>query len=219
LTEAGAAIVICEEDYAARVAAIADRIPAAKRVLVRGKVDETLSGLIRFEELGPHRGQNDSPITARPKPRDPSLLIFTGGTTGPSKGCIISHNQCYVGARRAALQDGGEPGLVRLSALPMFHLNVVAFTILTSAFNGGMAAVGPRFSVSNFWPEVERTGARSAMLLGAMPAMIAKAPDSDAMKRCFGRLRQVPAPRFLPISRKASGHGSASRSWDRTSTA
>src|SRR5690606_37352061 len=50
-------------------------------------------------------------------------------------------------------------------------------------------AIFPRFSVSNFWPEIERTGATVTQILSSMIALLAQAPDNEAMKRCYGQLR------------------------------
>jgi acyl-CoA synthetase (AMP-forming)/AMP-acid ligase II len=56
---------------------------------------------------------------------------------------------------------------------------------------GARVAVVPRFSVSNFWPEVERSGATIASILGSMGGLLANAPDCEAAKRCFGQIHTV----------------------------
>src|SRR5690606_33964313 len=53
---------------------------------------------------------------------------------------------------------------------------------------GARAAILPRFSVSNFWQEVERSGATIASILGGMGGLLAQAPDNDAMRRCYGQI-------------------------------
>jgi crotonobetaine/carnitine-CoA ligase len=42
--------------------------------------------------------------------------------------------------------------------------------------------------VSNFWPEVERSGATIASILGGMGGLLAQAPDNSSMKRCYGQI-------------------------------
>ena len=49
----------------------------------------------------------------------------------------------------------------------------------------------PRFSVSNFWPEVERSGATIASILGSMGGLLANAPDHPSAQRCFGQIHTV----------------------------
>jgi crotonobetaine/carnitine-CoA ligase len=52
--------------------------------------------------------------------------------------------------------------------------------------------------VSGFWPEIERSGARVAMVLASMIPLIAAAPDTPAMQRCFGQLHSVWGLPFPP---------------------
>ena len=49
----------------------------------------------------------------------------------------------------------------------------------------------PRFSVSGFWPEVERSGATIASILGGMGWLLAQAQENESMKRCFGQIHTV----------------------------
>jgi len=51
--------------------------------------------------------------------------------------------------------------------------------------------VVPRFSVSNFWPEVQRSGATIASILGSMGTLLAQAEDNPAMKACAGQIHTV----------------------------
>jgi crotonobetaine/carnitine-CoA ligase len=119
------------------------------------------------------------------------MLIYTGGTTGPSKGCMISHNYCCNQAYQTIETSKRTPDEVHYTSLPMFHFNAVSTAVVASCLIGGQVSVGRRFSVSQFWPEIERTGARIVSILGSMPSMIAYAAENDSMKRCFGQLRIV----------------------------
>jgi crotonobetaine/carnitine-CoA ligase len=118
------------------------------------------------------------------------LLIFTGGTTGPSKACMISHNyMCALGGQLAKLTRLG-PDDVMWTPLPAFHFNQLA-NMWGALMSGARFAVYPKFSVSNFWPEIERSGATVCNLLASMVTMLADAPDNPAMQRCHGQLRVV----------------------------
>ncbi|MET0369812.1 MAG: AMP-binding protein [Sphingobium sp.] len=198
VSNSGASLLLCEAAYAPRVAAVSSEIPELRRVLYRGSIEAPLDAAIAFEPLDDHRGTDGAPLGHRPDPSDISLIIYTGGTTGPSKGCMISHNACCAQAYNTLRLSERTADEIHFTALPMFHLNSVAHTILASAIIGGMAAIGSRFSVSGFWPEIERTGARIATLLGAMPAMVASAPDNPAMERCHGQLRMIRGAPFPP---------------------
>jgi crotonobetaine/carnitine-CoA ligase len=123
-------------------------------------------------------------------PGDLAMLIYTGGTTGPSKGCMVSHNYACNLAEIISRGTGRDENTVSWTALPLFHFNAVS-NVLCELKYGGRMALYPRFSVSNFWPEIERTGANYVTLLGSMFPMLTTAPENDAEKRCYGQLKIV----------------------------
>jgi crotonobetaine/carnitine-CoA ligase len=56
--------------------------------------------------------------------------------------------------------------------------------------------------VSNFWPEVERSGATIASILGGMGGLLAQAPDHEAAVRCKGQIHTV---RGNPFTEEVKG--------------
>lgn len=123
-------------------------------------------------------------------PRDPSHLIYTAGTTGPSKACVVSHS--YICNMAWDLVDNVErrPAEALWTALPMFHLAAVAHLTATVLIRSSMS-VASRFSVRRFWEDIERSGATIAALMGSMLPMIAQADETEATRRTKGQLRVV----------------------------
>ncbi|TYB44297.1 AMP-binding protein [Actinomadura chibensis] len=197
VTDAGSAVVICEQDHVERFTAISDRLPGVARVLHRGEPLGWRRDGLRIEPLADHLRALTAPVYA-PTPDDLTCLTYTGGTTGPSKGCMISHGYAVNIARRGLVQTQRTSAEVNWSPLPMFHLNVLSMTIISTMLVRGTAALAPRFSVSGFWPEIERTGARVVNMIGAMPVMIAQQPDTPEMRRCYGQIRMVHCVPFSP---------------------
>lgn len=202
VSDAGAALIVCEADYVERMAAIAHLLPDARQVLVRGVPASTACGPLPLAPLDDHRGSDDTPPARRPKPWELSNLIYTSGTTGPSKGCMIPYNfQCNL----ARLQLRSGPATaddITISPLPLFHQNALVVGVLSNLLVGARAAFVPRFSVSHFWPEVERSGATIASILGGMGGLLANAADSDAARRCFGQIHTVRGNPFTEESKK-----------------
>jgi crotonobetaine/carnitine-CoA ligase len=130
------------------------------------------------------------------RPADLSTLIYTAGTTGPSKGCMITHSYTLNMARQYLEVTTRRPDEVAWTSLPLFHFNAWACTVVATAMLGSTASIAHRFSVSGFWPEIERTKARVATLLGPMVSLLAQAEDSAATSRCFGQLRVVQSSPF-----------------------
>lgn len=191
IADAGAPLVICEASYVERIALVADQLREVKQVLHRGSTPVTSCGALPLAPLDAHRGSDDTALARKPNPWDLASLIYTSGTTGPSKGCMISYNfMCNL----ARLQLRAGPATakdVTITPLPLFHMNALAVGIISNILVGARVAIIPRFSVSNFWPEVERSGATIASILGGMGGLLANAPDTDAAKRCFGQIHTV----------------------------
>jgi len=187
--DAGVGVVFCEAEYIDRLYAIQDKLPSLQTLLRRG--DEPVSQApfptLRLADALGDKG----PVQDDCLPSDVSMLIYTGGTTGPSKGCIVSHNYVCNLARQAVANGDRTSADVNWSPLPLFHMNALGGTLLASAMAGGCAALFPRFSVSRFWAEIERSGATVANLLGSMLTFIAEQPDSPESLRCLGQLRAI----------------------------
>ncbi len=195
LDDAGAALVIAESDYAARIFAVADGLSAVRTVLVRGAVPAADGGAMAVKPLADAFIAGNDAVFPINLPGDLAMLIYTSGTTGPSKGCMISHGYACNLARQSSYCIGRRPGDILWTALPLFHMNATT-SVLSTMMAGGRAAIYPRFSLSGFWPDIERSGATIASLLGSMHPLIAAAPDNDSSKRCFGQLRVVGAAPF-----------------------
>ena len=63
-----------------------------------------------------------------PKPEDLATIMFTSGTTGKSKGVMLTHRNL---AENATAQDMGyEPGMVIMTVLPIHHAYCLSMDIL-----------------------------------------------------------------------------------------
>lgn len=191
IADAGAALVVCEASYVERIAVISDGMPDVKQVLARGTPDTKLCGTLPLASLNDHRGNDDTAFERKPNPWELACLIYTSGTTGPSKGCMISYNYMCNLARLQLRAGPATEHDVTITPLPLFHMNAMCVGVLASILVGARVAFVPRFSVSNFWPEVERSRATIASILGSMGAMLANAPDTEAGQRCKGQIHTV----------------------------
>src|SRR4051794_10586932 len=116
-------------------------------------------------------------------PGDLGTFIYTGGTTGLSKGCMLSHNYHEVLARQIGHCWQRAPDDVVWTPLPMFHFNALVTAVIGPLIFGGRGAIDRRFSVSSFWPEMNRTGATITSTLGTMAYLLAHDEDRPEMPR------------------------------------
>nr|MDT0665650.1 AMP-binding protein [Micromonospora sp. DSM 115978] len=117
------------------------------------------------------------------RPSDLATFIYTGGTTGLSKGCMLSHNYHEALARQIGYCWGRTADDVIWTPLPLFHFNALTTAVLGALVFGGRSAIYRRFSVSNFWPEMNRTGATMTSTLGTMAYLLAHDVDRPEMPR------------------------------------
>src|SRR5215218_11473819 len=112
-----AGILFVDKAFAAVGAALAGAIPGLK--LIYADDGETPAGMESFEALIAR--STPMPDSMR-ESRDLAGIFYTGGTTGRSKGVMLSHGNLMVNALNA-LGEGLFPGTaVYLHAAPMFHL-------------------------------------------------------------------------------------------------
>jgi len=162
LGNSGAAILVSEAKYLERVEAIRDGLPDLQHIYVRG---DSAPAEKAFANL---YSDNNGDTGVSPEPDDIAGIIYTGGTTGPSKGCILSQNYIANQALRTREMCDPRPGEVNWTCLPVFHLNAIVVTILYSVVSRTTAAITPRFSLSGFWADIEKSGASVASVLGSM---------------------------------------------------
>jgi carnitine-CoA ligase len=120
-----------------------------------------------------------APIPPRDvKPSETLAILYTSGTTGPSKGVCCPHAQFFwwgaYSSRFLALREGD----VLCTTLPLFHTNALN-TFFQALVAGATQVVEPRFSASGFWPAMVRARADVTYLLGAMVPILLALPPSD----------------------------------------
>lgn len=111
---------------------------------------------------------------------DPQFIMYTSGTTGPSKGVMSPHSQAHAVGRHLAQQFGYGPDDVLYTCLPLFHGNALWYSCFAAFWADAALSVSPRYSASGFWDEIRATGATQFNTLGAMTNILIKAPPSPS---------------------------------------
>jgi crotonobetaine/carnitine-CoA ligase len=124
-------------------------------------------------------------------PGETATILYTSGTTGPSKGVCCPHAQYFWwGVNSARILDIRE-GDVLCTALPLFHVNALS-SFHQALLTGSTLAVEPRFSASRFWRSLIAHGASVTYLLGAMvPILLSREPCPEERAHA---IRSVLAP-------------------------
>jgi acyl-CoA synthetase (AMP-forming)/AMP-acid ligase II len=111
-------------------------------------------------------------------------LLYTSGTTGRPKGCVL-RNGYYLDAGRwyaglgdlATLRSDAERVI---TPLPLTHMNAMAFSTMVVLTAGGCLVQLDRFHPSTWWQSVRDSAATVLHYLGVMPAMLLASAPSPA---------------------------------------
>jgi acyl-CoA synthetase (AMP-forming)/AMP-acid ligase II len=113
-------------------------------------------------------------------------LVYTSGTTGTPKGCVLDEEyfncmgEHYLGIGGYCAFRPGEDRLV--TPLPVTHMNALAASFTAMLFTGGCLVQLDRFHPSTWWEAVRESRATCFHYLGVMPAMLLAAPPAPADK-------------------------------------
>ncbi len=174
LSDSGARVLIVETDLVERAERIVDEIPTLERIVVIGDAHPEVRGPVHtWSEL---LAGEPAPF-AELRPSQLGTFIYTGGTTGPSKGCMLSHSYHGALSRQIGVCWRRTAEDVVWTPLPLFHFNAIVTAVLGPLVYGGRGAIYRRFSVSNFWPEMNRVGATVTSTLGTMAYLLANDID------------------------------------------
>jgi carnitine-CoA ligase len=110
------------------------------------------------------------------QPWDPMCILYTSGTTGPSKGVLTPYAQIW--ATNVAFRDRFLPSDRFLVHLPLFHSGGISNTIAALEIGGSITVV-EAFDRHSFWEMIERTQTTAAMLISAMVTLLLKVPERD----------------------------------------
>jgi carnitine-CoA ligase len=122
---------------------------------------------------------NPPPLERDIVPWDLQSIIFTSGTTGPSKGVLSSYVHLYHMAAAAPFLSGADRYMLNL---PLFHSGGVMPTT-AMLIHGGSIAMVDAFDTETFWDTVRTRGITTSILLGVMGGFLLKRsprPDDKA---------------------------------------
>ncbi len=113
------------------------------------------------------------------QPSDTLAILYTSGTTGPSKGVCCPHAQFFWWGFNTAHLLGVRADDVLGTPLPLFHTNALN-TFFQALITGATAIFESRFSASGFFATLAARRATVTYLLGAMvPILLSRPPSQE----------------------------------------
>jgi carnitine-CoA ligase len=168
-----------------------DGLTADRPVLVREALDEFAT-------------RASTPVDV--DPLTPAAMLFTSGSTGVPKACVLSHHYLLRQAQLHVTYLDLRPTDVLYTPFPLFHIDAATLTVGAALVAGATCAVAQRFSASRFWDEIRTHGATVFNFMGATANILWKQPEHPADRDHAVRLAWgVPMPTCAPHWRARFG--------------
>jgi carnitine-CoA ligase len=181
LNQSQASVIVVDAEGTGALAPVAHELPDLRLcVLLDG--DEggaELGGLARtgYEEFG---RANAAPPTVSVDPAGTMTIMYTSGTTGFPKGCLLSHGYYQRAARAVGRGVEATEHDVLFTTLPMFHAAAMFSSLIGGLVYAIPTVIDPAFSARNFMTRAAEVNATVAFAVGAMGNALLATPPSPA---------------------------------------
>ena len=179
LADSGSVLAICAEHYMKQLKTAIAYKDLSVPIVTYDEI-ETIQTLKPLSDLGTQvHGKTEA------------SLLYTSGTTGRPKGCMLSHEyelmcgEVYANIGAPISLSFGKDKI--LNPLPSYHINAGIVTFFAAMLTGNSLIQPERFSISSWWEDINETEATIFHYLGVIIAVLLS--DQSATKASLGKLR------------------------------
>lgn len=169
-------LLVTAGDYLERLGDVATDLTHLETVVVHDRSDVTSD--LPFRVIGRREFLAEaSPAEDLdgPGPADIATVMYTSGTTGPSKGVLVPWAQLHATASTSIFTGDFGADDAYYMPFPLFHISGKG-PVYTFALVGGRVVMRPSFNTSAFWDDIRRYRCTTTLLLGAMANFINRQP-------------------------------------------
>lgn len=185
IENSGAGILLVDAGFVDRVAELArdgSGLGKLRRVVCFGQgataglPGEVVDDAERRRMLAAVAPDLDAARRDAPQPHDIATVLYTSGTTGPSKGALVPWAQIH-----ASCTAPFPPGSLGARdafyvPFPLFHVSG-KYPVYLMAVVRGRAVLRERFSTGAFWADVRRHGCTTTLLMESMTRFLEREPE------------------------------------------
>ena len=181
-------VVFTSEEFADRLREALAGIPREIRVIAIDPDATTIPGIIAGAAALPEVAEADD-----------ALLMYTSGTTGKPKGCVLSNRSVCAGGEFTSSAHQLSAADRVLCAMPLYHINGQIVTTVAPLVHGGSVVMPHRFSVSGYWELVAKYQCTWINVVPTIIAYLMNAPtpkekNLDVSRVKFCRSASAPLP-------------------------
>ena len=176
----GARVAVVEDRFLPRLLEVLPQLEHLERVVVLGRHDGLAdAGRLKVVALDDFLA---GPAIADPAPpafHDLATVVYTSGTTGPSKGVLQPWGQIWRNVTATFPVDRFGADDAFYFTTPLYH-QAGKFIPYLVALSGGRFVFREHFSAGEFWSDIRRFGCTWTGLLGVMaPFVVNQEPRDD----------------------------------------
>ncbi|MGD0076531.1 MAG: AMP-binding protein, partial [Candidatus Binataceae bacterium] len=189
-----ARVMVIDQSFVEHLQFSEERLNHLEKVVVYSGEGISADQLPRFKRLEAHTfdslyARDDTNLDIDVRYHDLAAIMYTSGTTGPSKGVMMPHAQCYFFSDQDVnlLRLTGED--IYYTCNPFFHANAQILTVYPCLIVGAKVVVYPSFRASEWIDHIRKSKATVANFLGVMMDFVYRQPprpdDNDTNLRAI----------------------------------
>ncbi len=174
LDHSDSSLLIIDEEYSDRFFNIEKSVPKVQQIVVR-QTGEGQQGMgTQTRDLSTELANNSThpPPECVLAPGDPASILYTSGTTGRPKGCVLPQGQYLVAAEQMVLNCEYRSDDILYTCLPLFHINAQNYSVLAAMAASATIVLDDKFTASGFWNKLIDNNVTAFNFIGGMPLML-----------------------------------------------
>ncbi len=170
-----AVTIITTTEFLERIIDVREELETLRNVVV---VDSDAEHEIGALSILPRSVLDDNPATEREGPRhcDIATIVYTSGTTGPSKGVLMPWAQCHAMSTGCIPLDDLGPDDAWYVPFPLYHMSG-KHAFYAAALTGARFVTRRQFSTHSFWDDVKGFHCAVTLLIGTTASFIGGLPE------------------------------------------
>ncbi|MEE9913601.1 MAG: AMP-binding protein [Deltaproteobacteria bacterium] len=173
--DSGAEVVISTRDFLPKIKVGQARAPGMKTVILVG--DDVPAGMYSYHELIGQSAEEHAIVETDDD--DVAALIYTAGTTGASKGVMLTHGSLYSNSKMSYESTLMPHGMTNITVLPLCHAYGIAVANSGLFYQRTKSIILGSFDLEALFASIDKYDARLVALVPTMYVFMLMYPNPN----------------------------------------